>query len=48
LIIEWMVINLNESQIRTVDQVRAVLDGTHCLEFAAGDDAHARYAASSQ
>jgi len=39
-----MVINLNESQIRTIDQVRAVLDGTQCFEFAAADDVVSRYA----
>jgi hypothetical protein len=35
LIIEWMVIDLNEAQIRTLEQVRAVLDGTRALQFTA-------------
>jgi hypothetical protein len=29
-----MIVNLNESQIRALDQVRAVLDGTQTLDFA--------------
>ncbi|MGF6597629.1 hypothetical protein P3T23_002346 [Paraburkholderia sp. GAS448] len=28
-----MIVNLNESQIRALDQVRAVLDGTQTLDF---------------
>jgi hypothetical protein len=42
-IIDGMVIDMNESQIRTLDQVRAFLDGTLAVEFKPlGDDA-ARY-----
>lgn len=37
-----MVINLDESQIRTLEQMRAVLDGTHTLEFTTSSDAQAR------
>ncbi|CAM2198499.1 Integrase catalytic domain-containing protein (plasmid) [Paraburkholderia kururiensis] len=29
-----MIIDVNESQIRSLDQVRAILDGTHTLDFA--------------
>ncbi len=29
-----MIIEVNESQIRSLDQVRAILDGTHTLDFA--------------
>ncbi len=28
-----MIIDLNVSQIRALDQVRAILDGTHTLDF---------------
>jgi hypothetical protein len=28
-----MVINLNETKVCTLEQMRAVLDGTHALEF---------------
>ncbi|MGF6674208.1 hypothetical protein [Paraburkholderia tuberum] len=37
-----MVIHLSETQIRTLEQVRAVHDGTQALEFSAAADAHAR------
>ncbi|MBC8720616.1 transposase family protein [Paraburkholderia sp. 31.1] len=37
-----MVIHLNETQIRTLEQVRAVLDGTQALVFAPATDAGAR------
>ena len=43
-IIDSMVIDMNESKVRSLEQVRQVLAGTQVLEFeAAGDDA-ARYA----
>jgi hypothetical protein len=31
LIIFWIIINFNESQVRALDQVRAILDRTHAL-----------------
>ncbi|RQR99949.1 hypothetical protein [Burkholderia sp. Bp8991] len=37
-----MIINLNESQIRALDQVRAVLDGTRTLDFAPAACPHER------
>lgn len=37
-----MVINLDESQIRTLEQMRAVLDGTHTPEFTTSENAQAR------
>jgi len=37
-----MIINLNESQIRALDQVRAVLDGTQTLDFAPAANPHER------
>ncbi|EDT37145.1 integrase, catalytic region [Burkholderia ambifaria MEX-5] len=37
-----MIISLNEHQIRTVEQVRAVLDGTQVLEFTPAASAPAR------
>lgn len=38
-----MVIDMNEAQIRTVQQVRQVLDGTQALEFRAAKDEQGRY-----
>jgi len=38
-----MVIDMNEAQIRTVQQVRQVLDGTQALEFRAARDEQGRY-----
>jgi transposase InsO family protein len=38
-----MVIDMNEAQIRTVQQVRQVLDGTQALEFRAAKDEPGRY-----
>lgn len=37
-----MIINLNEKTIRTLDQIRAVLDGTHALEFTVDSGSQAR------
>nr|WP_159373709.1 hypothetical protein [Cupriavidus taiwanensis] len=37
-----MIINLDESRIRTLAQVRAVLDGTQVLDFTPATDAQAR------
>jgi transposase InsO family protein len=42
-IIEWMVIDMNEVQVRTVEQVRQVLAGTQALEFRAAEDDEGRY-----
>ena len=42
-IIDEMVIEMNESQIRTLDQVRAFLDGTLAVEFKPLGDDEARY-----
>jgi transposase InsO family protein len=42
-IIEAMVIDMNEAQIRTVQQVRQVLDGTQALEFRPARDEQRRY-----
>lgn len=39
LIIELMVIDMNEAQVRAVEQVRQVLEGTQALEFSAAEDA---------
>jgi hypothetical protein len=39
-----MIIDLNETRIRTVEQVRAVLEGTRTLEFVPAANAHARCA----
>ena len=44
LIIESMVIDMNEAQVRTLEQVRQVLAGTQALEFQAAADDGARYA----
>jgi hypothetical protein len=38
-IIDGMVIDMNESQIRTLDQVRAFLNGTLAVEFRPQGDA---------
>lgn len=44
-IIESMVIDMNETQVRTLEQVRQVLEGTQALEFrTAEDDDEQRYA----
>jgi hypothetical protein len=37
-IIESMVIDMYEAQVRTLEQVRQVLEGTQALEFRAADD----------
>ena len=42
-IIESMVIDMNEAQVRTLEQVRQVLAGTQALEFQAAADDCARY-----
>lgn len=42
-IIEVMVIDMNEAQVRTVEQVRQVLQGTQALEFRAAEDDEGRY-----
>jgi transposase InsO family protein len=39
-----MVIDMNEAQVRTLDQVRQVLAGTQAMEFQAGSDDAGRYA----
>jgi transposase InsO family protein len=38
-----MVIDMNEAQVRTVEQVRQVLEGTQELEFRAAEDDEGRY-----
>jgi transposase InsO family protein len=38
-----MVIDMNEAQVRTVEQVRQVLQGTQALEFSATEDDEGRY-----
>lgn len=38
-----MVIDMNEVQVRTVEQVRQVLDGTQALQFSAADNDEGRY-----
>jgi transposase InsO family protein len=38
-----MVIDMNEAQVRTVQQVRQVLQGTQALEFSAAEDDEGRY-----
>jgi hypothetical protein len=43
-IIESMVIDMNEAQVRTLEQVRQVLAGTQALEFQATADDAGRYA----
>lgn len=37
-IIESMVIDMDEAQVRTVEQVRQVLEGTQALQFRAAQD----------
>ena len=39
-----MVIDMNEGQVRTLEQVRQVLEGTQALEFRQAEDDHGRYA----
>jgi transposase InsO family protein len=43
-IIERMVIDMNEAQVRTLEQVRQVLEGTQSLEFRRSEDDEGRYA----
>jgi hypothetical protein len=43
-IIETMVIDMNEAQVRTLQQVRQVLAGTQAMEFQAAADDEGRYA----
>ena len=38
-----MVIDMNEAQVRTVEQVRQVLEGTQALQFRAAEDDEGRY-----
>jgi transposase InsO family protein len=42
-IIQSMVIDMNETQVRTLDQVRQVVAGTQALEFRGGQDDPSRY-----
>lgn len=42
-IISGMVIDMNEAQVRTVRQVRQILEGTQELEFRAAEDDEGRY-----
>jgi transposase InsO family protein len=42
-IIENMVIDMNEAQVRTLEQVRQVLQGTQSLEFRRAEDDQGRY-----
>jgi len=44
LIIESMVIDMNEAQVRTLEQVRQVVAGTQALEFGGAEDDEGRYA----
>ena len=44
LIIEAMVIDMNEAQVRTLEQVGLVLAGTQALEFRRAEDDEGRYA----
>ena len=37
-----MIISLNETKIRALERVRAVLDGTHALEFTIDSGSQAR------
>lgn len=39
-----MIIDLNETRIRTIEQARAIFDGTETLEFEPATNAHARCA----
>lgn len=43
-IIEAMVIDMNEGQVRTLEQVRQVVAGTQALEFRRAEDDEGRYA----
>ncbi len=43
-IIESMVIDMNEAQVRTLEQVRQVVAGTQALEFRRAEDDEGRYA----
>jgi transposase InsO family protein len=43
-IIESMVIDMNEAQVRTLEQLHQVLAGTQALEFRAAEDDEGRYA----
>jgi transposase InsO family protein len=43
-IIESMVIDMNEAQVRTLEQVRLVVAGTQALEFRRAEDDEGRYA----
>ena len=43
-IIEAMVIDMNEAQVRTLEQVRQVVAGTQALEFRRAEDDEGRYA----
>ena len=38
-----MVIDMNEAQVRTLEQVRQVLEGTQALEFRRAEDDEGRY-----
>lgn len=42
-IIEAMVIDMNEAQVRTLEQVRQVVGGTQVLEFRRAEDEQGRY-----
>ena len=44
LIIESMVIDMNEAQVRTLEQARQVVAGTQALEFRRAQDDEGRYA----
>ena len=43
-IIEPMVIDMDEAQVRSLEQVRQVLEGTQSLEFRRAEDDEGRYA----
>lgn len=43
-IIEPMMIDMNEAQVRTVEQVQQVVAGTHSLEFRRAQNDEGRYA----
>ena len=43
LIIEAMVIDMNEAQVRTLEQVRQVVDGMRASEFRRAEDDEGRY-----
>ena len=44
LIINSMVIDMNEAQVCTLEQVRRVVAGTQALEFRRAEDDEGRYA----